>query len=168
MEPASRYEIVKHAGDKYINYRIYVKSDELVWFIFRRYSEFHVVYKDLKKTFPDRPYKIPPKKIFGNFSQKTIDERLEGLNRFVEQVLETPGATQLQIVIDFFKIPPISERSESLAGDVPTSLKDFDMKNCIGKGGFGRVYLAEHKETKNIYAIKVRAAISQGKSRSRP
>ena len=145
----SRYQIVKHAGDKYVIYKVYVKTDEQVWFVFRRYSEFYMVYKEMKKTFPDRKFKIPRKKLFNNFTKKTIAERLVGLNAFVEHILETPGATQTNIVKDFLRIPPKQEPEQT------PSWKDFTFKNCIGKGRFGKVYMAEQKETKKIFAVKV-------------
>lgn len=35
------------------------------------------------------------------------------------------------------------------------SLLDFDLKVQLGRGTFGKVYLAEMKKTKTLYAIKV-------------
>ena len=32
---------------------------------------------------------------------------------------------------------------------------DFEFRTCIGKGSFGKVYLARHKAEDTIYAIKV-------------
>lgn len=32
---------------------------------------------------------------------------------------------------------------------------DFDFQTCIGKGSFGKVYLARHKTEETIYAVKV-------------
>jgi len=34
------------------------------------------------------------------------------------------------------------------------SLADFDIKGVIGRGTFGKVFLAELKRTKTLYAIK--------------
>ena len=34
------------------------------------------------------------------------------------------------------------------------ALSDFDIKKQIGEGGFGKVFLVEHKETKLLYAMK--------------
>ena len=30
----------------------------------------------------------------------------------------------------------------------------FDIEECVGTGGFGVVYLAEHRQTKNLFAVK--------------
>ena len=40
------------------------------------------------------------------------------------------------------------ERNEDAA------LSDFDIKKQIGEGGFGKVFLVEHKQTKVLYAMK--------------
>jgi serine/threonine protein kinase len=32
---------------------------------------------------------------------------------------------------------------------------DFEFRTCIGKGSFGKVYLARHKSEDTIYAVKV-------------
>lgn len=35
-----------------------------------------------------------------------------------------------------------------------TSLDDFDIKQVLGQGSFGKVYLVENKASKKIYAMK--------------
>ena len=35
-----------------------------------------------------------------------------------------------------------------------TTLDDFDIRQVLGQGSFGKVYLVEHKATKKIYAMK--------------
>lgn len=35
------------------------------------------------------------------------------------------------------------------------TIDDFTLKNKLGQGGYGAVYMATHKHTRNIYAIKV-------------
>lgn len=37
---------------------------------------------------------------------------------------------------------------------IETTLDDFDIKQVLGQGSFGKVYLVEHKATKKIYAMK--------------
>jgi serine/threonine protein kinase len=39
-------------------------------------------------------------------------------------------------------------------GEDAVSLLDFEIKGVIGRGTFGKVFLAEYKKTKQLYAIK--------------
>ncbi|CAH2286098.1 serine threonine- kinase N2 isoform X2 [Pelobates cultripes] len=38
---------------------------------------------------------------------------------------------------------------------IPLSLQDFKLYSVLGRGNFGKVLLAEYKDTKNMYALKV-------------
>jgi len=37
---------------------------------------------------------------------------------------------------------------------VNKSIADFELKAVIGRGNFGKVFLAQHKENGNVYAVK--------------
>ena len=39
-------------------------------------------------------------------------------------------------------------------GDTKVDLKDFQIKKVIGRGSFGKVFLVEKKDTKDVYAMK--------------
>jgi len=43
----------------------------------------------------------------------------------------------------------------TLQGGVEPSLADFNIVLVLGKGTFGKVFLAQHKQSKKHYAIKV-------------
>ena len=172
---SGNYKIVKTNKEKYVNYKVYVRANNETWFVLRRYKEFRALYKELRKTFPEAELKIPPKKVFGNFSQKVINERVTGLNSLVSQILAIPDALSQSCTKEFFNIQNINivkeEQPEEGEADVPEetedaggnssvygkkiSQSDFEFKKVIGKGTFGRVYLAQHKETETHYAIKV-------------
>ena len=167
------YEIVKTSNEKYVCYKVHVKSDDESWFILKRYTEFRNLYKELNAKFPDAKFKIPPKKYIQKFSKKVIDERVKGLNLFVGQVFMTPGALELDSVVDFFDLKKAFNNSDQIDSEKPLSETgpehgeettlygnkmgptDFELKKVIGKGAFGNVFLAQHKESGKHYALKV-------------
>ena len=38
---------------------------------------------------------------------------------------------------------------------IGTSIRDFTLQKLVGRGGFGNVWLAERKRTRDLVAIKV-------------
>ena len=175
---SNEYEIVKTSKEKYVNYKVYVRANQEVWYVIRRYKEFRALYNILRKSYPDANFKIPPKKIFNNFTDKTIRQRVLGLNKLVEQIILTPGAMQQDCAVKFFRTADIrnapmntDERSEAVEDQDSTeetnelnfgptqtrklTPKDFVFKTKISNGNFARVYLAQHVDTGKVYAIKV-------------
>lgn len=50
------------------------------------------------------------------------------------------------------------QRRDSIGSDIPTwkvSIDDFNLLTIIGRGSYAKVVQAEHKETNQIYAIKI-------------
>ena len=47
-----------------------------------------------------------------------------------------------------------------------SSIDEFTILEQIGKGGYSKVYLVEHKKTKRIYALKAADRMKKGKDRS--
>ncbi|KAM4725129.1 serine/threonine-protein kinase Sgk1 isoform 1-T1 [Anableps anableps] len=95
-----------------------------------------------------------------------IKERKMGLNDFIQKLVSTPHICQHSEVNNFLKIDENQNEAEdgspmflsprtSLAEDTQIKPCDFDYLKIIGKGSFGKVLLARHKETTRYYAVKV-------------
>ncbi|XP_049607626.1 STKc_SGK domain-containing protein isoform X2 [Syngnathus scovelli] len=99
-----------------------------------------------------------------------IKERKMGLNDFIQKLVSTPHICQHVEVNNFLKIDEnqneevereLAERREfqisqsSLAEDTQIKPCDFDYLKIIGRGSFGKVLLARHKESTKYYAVKV-------------
>ncbi|XP_006631342.1 serine/threonine-protein kinase Sgk1 [Lepisosteus oculatus] len=100
-----------------------------------------------------------------------IKERKMGLNDFIQKLVSNPHICQHSDVRVFLKIDENqNEETELESGSTPVCLNsprsslaeetqvkpsDFDYLKIIGKGSFGKVLLARHKESAKYYAVKV-------------
>ncbi|XP_031151651.1 STKc_SGK domain-containing protein isoform X2 [Sander lucioperca] len=102
-----------------------------------------------------------------------IKERKMGLNDFIQKLVSTPHICQHVEVNNFLKSDENENQDvDELNDDLPehplylnsrsslaeeTQIKpcDFDYLRIIGKGSFGKVLLARHKESAKYYAVKV-------------
>uniref|UniRef100_A0A8D0C9I0 Serine/threonine-protein kinase Sgk1 n=1 Tax=Scleropages formosus TaxID=113540 RepID=A0A8D0C9I0_SCLFO len=98
-----------------------------------------------------------------------IKERKMGFNDFIQKLASNPQICQQSDVRVFLKIDENQneEPEEGIASLCSTSPRsslgeetqvkpsDFDYLKIIGKGSFGKVLLARHKENAKYYAVKV-------------
>ncbi|KAL4657434.1 serine/threonine-protein kinase Sgk1-like [Arapaima gigas] len=104
-----------------------------------------------------------------SFFTAFIKDRKLGLNDFIQRLASNPHVCQQPDVQVFLKIDenqneePEEETSSlcstsprsSLTEETQAKPSDFDYLKIIGKGSFGKVLLARHKESAKYYAVKV-------------
>ncbi|CAD5119825.1 DgyrCDS8408 [Dimorphilus gyrociliatus] len=156
-----------NSNKKYTVYTITVNFGNKRWAIYRRYNEFQTIYEKLKKLKTDVSLKLPGRKFIGNHDEKVLKARREGLNELLQKIMSHPLLSQRQEVKDFLNITE-NESDESsfeeksngsvdLGPSEKRSVKpsDFEFLRVIGKGSFGKVMMAKHKQEDRIYAVKV-------------
>lgn len=87
------------------------------WFIFRRYTDFSRLYGQLKRQkAPISHLILPRKKWLGdNFAPNFLEERIRGLQAFVNGLLNSPDLVTLSCVREFFCLdepPTLSDTVE--------------------------------------------------------
>ncbi|XP_028392248.1 polyamine-modulated factor 1-binding protein 1-like [Dendronephthya gigantea] len=96
-------------------YKIEVDGGFKKWVIYRRYRDFVLLNKKLKKLFPNFLLTLPPKRVFGdNFNKDFVQRRQEGLNDFVRNILNHHEISQSAPVVRFFRFENPPQPHESL------------------------------------------------------
>ncbi|VVC40619.1 Hypothetical protein CINCED_3A022383 [Cinara cedri] len=160
---------IRQGDKKFTVYKVIIWSKNECWHVFRRYNEFYKLSAVLKKQAPDLNLKIPGKKLFcNNMDPSFIASRREGLDQFVHRLMHQKNLLNIIEVRTFFNLdtkikepdrPNLFKCSGTInlgPSERPSANpSDFVFLSIIGKGSFGKVYLAEHKNESIHYAIKV-------------
>ncbi|RMZ98426.1 serine threonine- kinase Sgk3, partial [Brachionus plicatilis] len=162
------YEICDHIREKYTLFKILVKLNQTEWIVDRRYNEFDRLNSEIKKENPDIKLHFPGKKIFGdNFDTDFIDKRMLKLDIFLNNTLNYPSILKMKCFKEFLEVRNLSSRGSNLNTEDDDFVllggthnpvarpSDFDFLKVIGRGSFGKVYMANHKRENKIYAVKV-------------
>lgn len=139
--PIVGYEVMEERT-RFTVFKIQVehKATGHSWFVFRRYTDFVRLHKKLKEAFPAVNFVLPPKKWLGsNFNPSFLDERLHGLQKFVQSVLACKDISNSKHVRLFFCLddPPgaydsleesraLCENLEEVVFQLQQQLKDKD------------------------------------------
>uniref|UniRef100_A0A1B6DUY2 Non-specific serine/threonine protein kinase n=2 Tax=Clastoptera arizonana TaxID=38151 RepID=A0A1B6DUY2_9HEMI len=161
---------------KFTVYKVVVICATECWFVFRRYNEFYKLHDILKKQVSNLQLKLPGKKLFGNnLDPQFVATRREGLNAFVQQLIQNPKLLTIDEVRSFLQldihlngledenVEELTERrincNDSLdskpSEKAYASPSDFQFLHVIGKGSFGKVLLARYRHDGNYFAVKV-------------
>uniref|UniRef100_A0A182NJX2 PX domain-containing protein n=1 Tax=Anopheles dirus TaxID=7168 RepID=A0A182NJX2_9DIPT len=107
MEERARFTIFK--------LRIENSISHTCWLVLRRYTDFVRLNNKLRTIFPHCNLVLPRKKWFGdNFSSGFIDNRIQGLQTFINTILGDVTMRTCQAVRDFFCLDEPPSYSESM------------------------------------------------------
>ena len=90
-------------------YKVEVNNGERTWIVYRRYSDFVLLNKKLKRKFPGFQLNLPPKRIFrNNFDRLFIQKRQRGLEDFMKHLFSLQDVMEAEPVRKFFRLdnPP--------------------------------------------------------------
>lgn len=101
--PIVGYETLEERA-KFTVFKLEVRKNAYeTWYIFRRYSDFERLRRQLHQSFPNLQLVLPVKKWFGdNFEMAFLDERKAGLQTFVNSILSNKEVKYSTIVRQFF------------------------------------------------------------------
>lgn len=114
--PIIGYEIMEERA-RFTVYKLRIENIVTgdCWFVFRRYTDFVRLFSKLKTDFPSIKLSLPRKRWFGNnFDPIFLEDRIYGLQCFVNAILEHQELCTAASVQDFFCLNEPATCAESM------------------------------------------------------
>lgn len=114
--PIIGYEVMEERA-RFTVYKLRVENPATndCWLVMRRYTDFVRLNQKLKQIFPAITLQLPRKKIFGdNFNSVFLDNRVQGLQIFVNTVMANEQLRACKAVREFFCLDEPPTHSESM------------------------------------------------------
>ncbi|KAI8039598.1 uncharacterized protein LOC128254484 [Drosophila gunungcola] len=114
--PIIGYEVMEERA-RFTVYKLRVENPETndCWLVMRRYTDFVRLNGKLKQSFPNLTLMLPRKKLFGdNFNAVFLDNRVQGLQIFVNSVMAKEELRKCKLVREFFCLDEPPSYSESM------------------------------------------------------
>lgn len=114
--PIIGYEVMEERA-RFTVYKLRVENPHTndCWLVLRRYTDFVRLNTKLKQSFPHLALNLPRKKIFGdNFNSVFLDNRIQGLQIFVNTIMSKEELRKCQLVREFFCLDEPPSYSESM------------------------------------------------------
>ncbi|XP_037953432.1 uncharacterized protein LOC119683922 [Teleopsis dalmanni] len=114
--PIIGYEVMEERA-RFTVYKLRVENPHTndCWLVLRRYTDFVRLNTKLKQAFPNVTLMLPRKKIFGdNFNSVFLDNRVQGLQMFVNSIMAKDELRKFKMVREFFCLDEPPTYSESM------------------------------------------------------
>ncbi|XP_033246758.1 uncharacterized protein LOC117187915 [Drosophila miranda] len=114
--PIIGYEVMEERA-RFTVYKLRVENPESndCWLVMRRYTDFVRLNGKLKQAYPKISLMLPRKKLFGdNFNAVFLDNRVQGLQIFVNSVMAKEELRRCKLVREFFCLDEPPSYSESM------------------------------------------------------
>ncbi|KAJ2337873.1 Serine/threonine-protein kinase Sgk3, partial [Coemansia sp. RSA 2618] len=115
-----RVSSLRMGRKRFLVYRILVTGHTGQWWVARRYSEFHELYQQLRRQFPQRTHlwgEFPSKRLLPGLSSSadSVMQRRERLNAFLRALIQDPEITAHVATQQFLRDDPLDVDSVPLA-----------------------------------------------------
>ncbi|CAD7076883.1 unnamed protein product [Hermetia illucens] len=114
--PIIGYEVMEERA-RFTVYKLRVENpfSNDCWLVLRRYTDFVRLNNKLKQAFPHITLQLPRKKLFGdNFNSVFLDNRVQGLQRFVNSIMANHELRNASVVREFFCLDEPPTYSDSM------------------------------------------------------
>eukprot|EP00004_Rigifila_ramosa_P003088 TRINITY_DN1323_c0_g1_i1.p1 TRINITY_DN1323_c0_g1~~TRINITY_DN1323_c0_g1_i1.p1 ORF type:complete len:1188 (+),score=274.51 TRINITY_DN1323_c0_g1_i1:282-3566(+) len=121
-------EVVTHPKT-HVVYQLKVQKGDQEWCVFRRYSQFDILHRQIKEAFPGCHVMLPPKRAFNNFDRMFVEARWDALETYLSSLLAVHSIAVSDVMADFLSVDatPLSAApglvEELLHGDVAKKVR---------------------------------------------
>ena len=112
--------------ERFTLFKVEVNNGQRTWVVYRRYSDFVLLNKKLRKLFPGFLLNLPPKRLFlNNFDRMFLHRRQKGLEEFMQRLFSLPDVMVADPVRKFFRLdnPPGPDEDLEASRDYCTNLE---------------------------------------------
>lgn len=112
--------------ERFTLYKVEVNNGQRTWIVYRRYSDFVLLNKKLKKLFPGFLLNLPPKRVFrNNFDRFFLQKRQRGLEDFMKHLFSLQDVMDTAPVRKFFRLdnPPGPDEDLTASRDYCSNLE---------------------------------------------
>lgn len=114
--PIIGYEVMEERA-RFTVYKLRIENPVTnnCWLVLRRYTDFVRLNNKLKQTFPKFNLTLPRKKLFGdNFSSVFLENRVQGLQMYINGIMANETLRNYQNIRDFFCLDEAPSYSDSM------------------------------------------------------
>mmetsp|Transcript_35595 Transcript_35595/g.58986 ORF Transcript_35595/g.58986 Transcript_35595/m.58986 type:complete len:274 (+) Transcript_35595:63-884(+) len=151
----STFHTVNPEHNPFTVYVVNVKKGGATWQVYRRYKEWEDLRCRLMQQLGSAP-PMPPKQLFGRMRPEVIENRVLGLNHFLQLCIDTPLYASHRALDEFLQ----REKNQPPAGIDPSAVLDSPLDGASSGSAYGPEATVQQQVLKELVISASQALVS--------